>query len=997
MQNDEIQEVCNGGVRGLGSFGRFAGGLSAERRRNGGGESYPLSNPGYIPVTGITGLPNTAQVGIPLNLTGTVDPFGATLDNITWRIVNQGTTGATISGNQFNATSDGTATVSATIHYDQFVTIASGLSHSLGIRVDGTLWAWGLNTSGQLGDGTNVNKTAPVQIGTDTDWATVAAGSQHSLATKTDGTLWAWGNNGEGQLGFAPYITLNPTPVKVGADTNWASAVTGEFHSFAIKTDGALWGWGRNTVGQLGLGYTSTFFVGLPTQVGTDTNWASLSGGNGHTIALKTNGTLWGWGGNASGQVGQGATGGTYHSPTQIGTDNNWAWISTGGATTFAIKTNGTLWACGSSQFGRIGNGDIANNTYPSLLQVGTDTNWATVAGGLYHGVATKTDGTVWGWGANLTRSIGDGTTTQRPTPVPATTVGTGFVAVFAGTDFSLGLMADGSLKGWGRNDSGQTGTGLAPNINSPGYVFEAPVPMWESIAAGSEYTLAIKTNGTLWAWGQNTYGKLGDGTTTQRNSPVQIGTDADWKSVDAGIDHTIAIKTDGTLWAWGRNNNGQIGQGGTGGNYYSPTQVGTDTNWASISAGDNHALAMKTNGTLWAWGQNNSGQLGDNTPIDKNSPVQVGTDTNWASVSAGGRHSLGIKTDGTLWAWGTNGEGQIGDTTTTQRNLPVPIGSATDWASVSAGGRHSLGIKTDGTLWAWGQNNTNQLGDNTNLNRNVPTRIGSATDWASVSAGDNHSMGIRTNGDLWGWGVNGDGRVNGGLQNRPAPVLVGTGFESVSAGGNHTATIKIDGSAWTWGRNLNGQLGDGTTTNKFTTRVSYVPHFTTTFNINVTSGNNVTLNFAGTGQVDVTVGTAAPQTLSGPGPHVITVPTNETITLTADPTNFVGWSGHKPSNSLEISFTPIDDVSVTATFDSNGNRTLDLTIAGTGVVSVNGITYDDSDILYFPVGVQVLLAIPVTTNFVGWSGAVTHNSAFASIITDVNKSVTATFDSLGN
>jgi hypothetical protein len=182
---------------------------------------------------------------------------------------------------------------------------------------------------------------------------------------------------------------------------------------------------------------------------------------------------------------------------------------------------------------------------------------------------------------------------------------------------------------------------------------------------------------------------------------------------VAAGNYHNVAIKSDGTLWAWGRNRSGQLGDG-TNDDKYTPTQIGTGNNWAAVAAGSFHTVAVKTDGTLWAWGYNRRGQLGDGTNDDKNTPTQIGTDNDWAAVAVGQNHTLVLKTDGTLWGWGKNEFGQLGDGTNDKKNTPTQVGTGNDWDSVAAGNSHTLALKTDGTLWAWGSNEYGRLGDGT-------------------------------------------------------------------------------------------------------------------------------------------------------------------------------------------------------------------------------------------------------------------------------------------
>jgi hypothetical protein len=272
----------------------------------------------------------------------------------------------------------------------------------------------------------------------------------------------------------------------------------------------------------------------------------------------------------------------------------------------------------------------------------------------------------------------------------------------------------------------------------------------WKQVAGGSFHSSAVKTDGTLWVWGYNFYGQLGDNTRTDKLTPIrEINSSTNWKQVTAGDSFCSAIKTDGTLWAWGRNTSAHLGD-----NSFSsrstPRQIGTDTNWKQVFAGPTsaHAQAIKTNGTLWAWVNNFYGQLGDNTRATRSTPRQIGTDTNWKQVAGGGNHSLAIKTNGTLWGWGYNFYGQVGDNTSGNlnpaRSTPRQIGTDTNWKQVAAGHNHCSAIKTDGTLWNWGRGFA--VADNSTTSRSTPRQEFSlSANWKQVSGGYNHSLGVKT------------------------------------------------------------------------------------------------------------------------------------------------------------------------------------------------------------------------------------------------------------
>lgn len=358
--------------------------------------------------------------------------------------------------------------------------------------------------------------------------------------------------------------------------------------SFALRTDGTLWGWGNNTYAQLGIG-TSGYYYDIPSkpsrgcfraqpawpgeagshvenfqytpiEVSTATNWSRIDAEQMQTYAIQTDGSFWGWGG-IGGFGSLRFQDYVYKTPTKIGTDNNWVALDY----PLALKTNGTLWKIDSPT---------------AVSQIGTDSDWTAIASNVYgYYLAIKNNGSLWVWGENYYGQLGDGTNSKRDAPFQ-----------LSGTD-------------------------------------------WTSITTGNNYSAALKTDGSLWAWGYNNYGQLGDGTTIDKNTPTKI-TGTDWALISAGNFHTAAIKNDGTLWTWGHNNNGQLGDG-TVIDKTVPTQI-SGTDWAMVALGGTYTLAVKKDGTLWAWGNNRYGQLGLGEGVgNKNIPAQVGTNTNWSKVSA--------------------------------------------------------------------------------------------------------------------------------------------------------------------------------------------------------------------------------------------------------------------------------------------------------------------------------------------------------------------------
>ena len=342
----------------------------------------------------------------------------------------------------------------------------------------------------------------------------------------------------------------------------------------------------------------------------------------------------------------------------------------------------GTLWSWGYNYRGQLGNSSRLCQSSPIQIP---GTSWCNIAGGYYNSLAVKSDNTLWSWGrGTFYGSMGDNTTVDKSSPVQIP--GTAWNKVSTGNFFSMATKTDGTLWSWGLNNCGLLGIGTEGAGTCRSSPVQVPGTSWCNVRIGDKHTLALKTDGTLWIWGMNSYGRLGVNDSSPRSSPTQVP--GIWSEADGGERFSIARKTDGTLWSWGQNYKGVLGTDtnpavpGTE-QKSSPVQI-PGTSWNQIDGGLSHALARKTDGTLWVWGNGGDGALGDNTVMCKSSPVQVPGST-WSDISAGRANSSARKTDGTLWSWGEGASGNLGNSTTANKSSPVQV-PGTSWNQISRG-----------------------------------------------------------------------------------------------------------------------------------------------------------------------------------------------------------------------------------------------------------------------------------------------------------------------
>jgi alpha-tubulin suppressor-like RCC1 family protein len=687
--------------------------------------------------------------------------------------------------------------------------VAAGSSHTCVLTTGGGVVCWGDNWGGQLGDGTTETRRMPTAVsGLAVGVVDLAAGSSHTCALSTGGGVVCWGWNGYGQLGDGTTSDrLTPTPVS-GLETGVEALAAGGEFTCALTTGVGVVCWGSNGYGQLGDGTTTDRLT--PTAVsGLYAGVAAVVTGRSHTCALTTGGGVMCWGENDVGQLGDGTTSHRL-TPTSVnGLAADVAVVAAGRFHTCALKTDGALLCWGYNGMGQLGDGTTTSPRRTPTAVSGLQTGVVAVAAGGYFTCALTTGGAAACWGYNDSGQLGDGTTDDRRTPTALSGLPAGGVAVTAGLSHACALTTGGGVACWGRNDSGQLGDGTTATQHETPAAVSGLATGVAALTAGGDRSCALTAGGGVLCWGANESGQLGDGTTTQRQTPTAVsGLATGVAAIAAGGTCTCALTTDGHVLCW------------PDGASLTPSLVnGLPSGVTALTAGLSHVCALTNGGDMVCWGENYYGQLGDGTTTRRQTPTAVtGLPSGVTAAAAGQFHTCALTTIGGVVCWGRNRFGQLGDGTTTDRLTPAAVsGLETGVVALAAGGDFTCALTTGGGVLCWGENYSGQLGDGTMVSRLTPTAVnGLATGVTAVAAGRFHICALTTGGGVRCWGDNGWGQVGDGTTSpwcvTPTEASgLATGVVALATGQYHTCALTTAGGVLCWGDDRRGQLGLGT------------------------------------------------------------------------------------------------------------------------------------------------------------------------------------------
>ncbi|WP_379134193.1 RCC1 domain-containing protein [Paenibacillus sp. sgz500958] len=628
----------------------------------------------------------------------------------------------------------------------RIVQVSAGYGHALAVGVDGSLWSWGDNSTGELGDGTFISRTTPVQVGTEHNWVYAAAGDKFSAALKKDGSLWMWGtNNKNAYINYEPNVINRNTPSRFGKDNDWVKISAGDGGMAAIRKDGSLWQFGLNVLpGEISNG-----------KLNNDKDWTEVSVGSSGLLALKKDGSLWGLGDIVP------TTQGVEHL-TRLSNDRDFDQIA---ASFYSVvrKKNGSVWTVNMDT-----SGDI-------LLKEVEETGRAIQLSGEFASVILDSEGSVWKW------DVGYDEYQMMQCPENMTFVD-------EGTTFGVALDEKGVPWTYGDNTWGQLGNGQSDSKYEPEVLNDDVA----DIVFADWIVYTLHKDGSLWI--RNEY---------QGNTDKRLGMDHDWISIEGNREELYAIKRDGSLWTYRSGDRAPSGMRLSKTLALEPFQKGTY--WQSVEVGTlGYAIGLRKDGSLWFWGRDSWQMLMKNSTRDQlYEPVKLSTNSTWQSFSLSDSSVIAIQKNGTLWGLGDNRLGQLGLSAKTSPKVTTltKVGNYSDWVMAKIGDSAGVGIRKGGSLWQWGAGFSDGI---TYYSSSVPaTLISKTKDWVNIWTTTGGAFDLRKDGSLYSWGDNDYGQLgNGTVQNltKPTPVEGKGPWKNLFTTSHYTIGLKSDGSVWSWG-----------------------------------------------------------------------------------------------------------------------------------------------------------------------------------------------------
>ena len=679
--------------------------------------------------------------------------------------------------------------------------ISAGNSHVLALKENGTVWAWGGNSVGQLGDGTNTSSSIPVQVIGLNNITSVSAGDYYSMALKSDGTVYSWGSNSYYCLGLNISGDINiPQKINVLSDIKYIHA-SDDYQSIstAINNKGQLYAWGYNEFGNI-TDKTYDWSGTLPTRVTRVSEKIKKAESNYYIYVLTESNKV----------LNLGVT---------FNADDDMKWQNIGINVTLTmndvkdftddlfLKTDGTLvWRDKNIYFenSTVIDIDSINSRYialdnagviytdkgnttevpvPISVETGRDNYYALTGAGDIWYASTDIDNPVW-------NKLGEDFNLNQTNKI-----------IVSGANHTIKINEDGSVSAWGNNVYGQLGDGTNNNSDKP--VTVSGLQNIVEVAAGENFSLALDSAGNVYAWGSGTGGMLGSGSQSNSNTPIKIEGLSNIIKVSSNNHHSLALDIDGNVYAWGLNSNGQLGVGDKI-NRLTPTKLTDAPKFTDISAGATHSLAVDTSGNVWGWGNNNNYKIGHNDAGEYLTPRQ-GKARGMKAVFAGNSHSAAISSGGEVYTWGNNREGQLGVTEILQSTSMPQNTGLSNIVTVSTKQDSTFAIDSNGTVYSWGVNTYGQLGRKSNAGSVLPEAIeGTYTD---IAAGSIVTHGLDGDGNLYIWGAVNNRQPTNYFEKVPNLNRI----KDISARGESAAIVDSAGQVYTWGNGRVGNLGHGT------------------------------------------------------------------------------------------------------------------------------------------------------------------------------------------